>query len=242
MAQVNQPTNLIDQVIALRKEVAELRKRVGIGNATISGGTFTVRQDGAIQMMDAAGNLILYFGPDEAGRQIIRIRRDGGRNVLYTHTIDNGEQYWALTDRAGTIVVSDDTVSGKGLARPWIPVAFERVRGADMPRVTNGSFEGVWEANFNRSHPLIELYTVDGCDSGTTGAAQIVITDPVSGVRTVADSWTFGPGLGRTYRGPYALPGEAYAGPVRVAVEYRRTGGTGNVYAVVMDATQRQSP
>lgn len=240
MAQVNQPTNLIDQVMALRKEVAELRKRVGIGNATISGGTFTVRQDGAIQMMDAAGNLILYFGPDDAGRQIIRIRRDGGRNVLYTHTIDNGEQYWALTDRAGTIVVSDDTVSGAGLARPWIPVSFERVRSVDMPKVTSGSFETVWEANFNRSHPYIELYTVDGCDGATTAAAQVVITDPAGNSR-VADTWTNGPGLGRHYRGPYALPGEAYSGAVRVSVQYRRTSGTGNVYAVVMDATQRQT-
>lgn len=241
MAQVNQPSNLIDQVIALRKEVAEIRKRVGIGNATISGGTFTVRQDGAIQMVDAAGSLILYFGPDSEGRQIIRIRRDGGRDVLYTHTVSNGEQYWALTDRTNAIAVSDDTVSGRGLARPWIPVSFERVRFADMPRVTNASFETVWEANFNRSHPFVELYTVDGCDTGTNGAGQVVITDPATGTSAVEDSWTNGPGLGRHYRGPYPLPGDVYAGPVRVSVQYRRTSGTGNVYAIAMDGTQRQT-
>ncbi|MEW2580648.1 hypothetical protein [Streptomyces syringium] len=51
-----------------------------------------------------------------------------------------------------------------------------------------------------------------------------------------------GGGLGRARRGPYALPGRSYAGPVRVAVDYRRTGGGGKVYAVVMDATQRQTP
>jgi hypothetical protein len=241
MGQVNQPSNLIDQVIALRKEVAELRKRVGIGNATISGGTFTVRQDGAIRMVDGSGNLVLYFGPDDNGRQIIRIARDGGREVLYTYAIANGEQYWALTDRTNTIVVSDDAVSGSGMARPWIPVSFERVRFKDMPTVTNASFETVWEANFNRSHPYIELYSVDGCDTGTTGAAQVVITDPTTNTATVVDSWTNGSGLGRAYRGPYPLPGETYVGPVRVAVQYRRTGGTGNVYAVIMDATQRQS-
>lgn len=179
MGQVNQPATLIDQIIALRREVDELRKKVGIG-AT-------------------------------------------------------------LTDGSGEIAVSVDAGSGSGLARPWIPVPFEKVRLVDMPVVTSSSFETVWEANFAKSHPLIGLYTVDGCDAGTTGAGQIVITDPATGGTEVVESWTNASGLGRTFRGPYALPGDVYDGPVRVAVRYRRTGGTGNVYALVMDATQQQS-
>src|SRR5687768_3120174 len=99
MGQINQPSSLVDQVVSLRREVDELRKRVGIGNATISGGTFTVQDNGVIKMVDADGNVILYFGPGGDGRQIIRIRRDGGKDVLYTYTIDGARQYWALTDR-----------------------------------------------------------------------------------------------------------------------------------------------
>ncbi|MET9647573.1 hypothetical protein ACFZB6_09045 [Streptomyces syringium] len=242
MGQVNQPSTLIDQVGQLRKELAELRKRVGIGNATISGGVFTVQRDGAVRMVDAAGNEVLYFGPDGTGRQVIRIARDGGRPVLHTYPTLSGQQHWALSDRSGGFVVSDDTGSGDGLATPWIPVAFEKVRFADMPSVTNASFETVWEANFQRSHPCVELYTVDGCDDGTTGEGRVVITDPVTGRAVVAGSWGSGGGPVRARRGPYALPGRCYAGPVRVAVDYRRTGGGGKVYAVVMDATQRQTP
>ncbi|GAA1716420.1 hypothetical protein GCM10009745_76150 [Kribbella yunnanensis] len=240
MGQINQPSNLIDQVVALRKEVDELRKRVGIGNATISGGTFTVQGDGAIRMIDADGTEILYFGPDSEGRQVIRLARDQGKRVLYTYAVSSGRQYWALTDSNNDIVVSDDAESGVGLARPWIPVSFELVRGQDMPTVTNGNYETVWEANFNKAQPFIELYTVDGCDSGTTGGGRIMIT-PVGGTEFEADAWTNGPGLGRHYRGPYALPGGTYTGPLRVSVQYRRTSGTGNVYAIAMDATQRQT-
>jgi hypothetical protein len=177
MGQVNHPTTLIDQIIGLRREVDELRKKVGTG-AT-------------------------------------------------------------LTGRSGELAVSADSGLDSGLVRSWIPVLFEKVRLADMPAVTSSSFETVWEANFAKSHPFIELYTVDGCDTGTTGAGQIVITDPVTGGTEVADSWVNGSGIGRAPRGPYTLPGDV-DGPVRVAVQYRRTGGTGNVYAVVMDATQRQ--
>jgi hypothetical protein len=242
MAQVNQPANLIDQVIALRKEVAELRKRVGLGNATISGGTFTVQGDGIIQMIDADGNLILYFGPDDRGQQVIRINRDLGLPVMHTYPVSGGNQYWALFDRGGRIVASDDAVSGTGMARPWIPVCFERVRlPTDMPSVTDSSFVTVWEANFNKSHPQIELWTVDGCDGGTTGEGQIVITGP-GGAGGVVDSWSTTSAFGRNYRGPYDLPGEPYSGQVRVSVQYRRVSGSGNVYSIAMDATQRQSP
>jgi hypothetical protein len=240
MAQINQPSNLVDQVVALRREVDELRKRVGIGNATISGGTFTVQDNGVIRMVDADGHVILYFGPGGDGKQIIRIRRDGGSDVMYTYTTDSGRQFWALTDGNSGIVASDDALSGSGLARPWIPVSLEQVRFANMPTVTNGSFETVWEANFQKTHPFVQLFTVEGCDSATNGEGQIVITDS-HGAARVADSWSLGPGLGRHYRGPYALPGQPYDGEVRVAVNWRRTSGTGNVYAVAMDAVQRQT-
>lgn len=240
MAQINQPSNLIDQVVALRREVDELRKRVGIGNATISGGTFTVQDNGVLRMVDPDGHLILYFGPGDDGKQIIRIRRDGGSDVMYTYTTDSGRQFWALTDGGSGIVASDDAVSGTGLARPWIPVSFEKVRFADWPKITNASFETVWEANFQKTHPFIQLFTVEGCEGATNGEGQIVITD-AAGQSRVAESWSMGPGLGRNRRGPYALPGQPYAGEVRVAVNYRRTSGTGNVVGVAMDATQRQT-
>jgi len=177
MGQVNHPATLIDQIIALRREVDELRRKVGIG----------------------------------------------------------------ATLRSSEIAVAGDAGSDSELARPWTPVSFEKVRLVDMPAVTSSSFETVWEANFAKSHPVIELYTVDGCDADTTGAGQIVITDPVTGGAEVVDSWTNGTGLGRALRGPYPLPGDGDGGMVRVAVQYRRTGGTGNVYVVVMDAIQRQS-
>ncbi len=240
MAQINQPSSIVDQVVALRREVDELRKRVGIGNATISGGTFTVQDNGVIRMVDADGHTILYFGPGGDGKQIIRIRRDGGSDVMYTYTTDSGRQFWALTDGNSSIVASDDAASGSGLARPWIPVSFEQVRFANMPSVTNASFETVWEANFPKTHPFIQLFTVEGCDNATNGEGQVVITDSHGNSR-VAASWTLGPGLGRNYRGPYALPGQPYDGEVRVAVNWRRSSGTGNVYAVAMDAVQRQT-
>jgi hypothetical protein len=117
----------------------------------------------------------------------------------------------------------------------WWVVPFRRSRPRDLPVVTGRSFETMWEAEFARSGALLDLYTVDGCDTATTGEARIVVTDPVSGSARVADSWRSGPGLGRHHRGPFPLP---EAARIHLAVQYRRVSGTGNVYVVVADGVQ----
>jgi hypothetical protein len=111
------------------------------------------------------------------------------------------------------------------------PVVFERVRIQDMPAVTNSEFETVWEAVVPRSYPLLDLYTVEGCDGDVTGEGQLVFVD----TGTVAESWTVATTLTRVYRGPYPLPSGR---PIRIAVQYRRTAGSGNVYTAVLGATQ----
>ncbi|GAA0605561.1 hypothetical protein GCM10010174_22900 [Kutzneria viridogrisea] len=116
------------------------------------------------------------------------------------------------------------------------PVQFSPVRAQDLPVVTAAEFETVWAARLTVLCPLLTLDTLDGCEAGTSGEGQILITDESTGQGAVVASWACAPGLVRTSRGPYALTGTRLV----VAVRYRRTSGTGSVRAAVTDSAQQR--
>ncbi|QFU94672.1 hypothetical protein [Amycolatopsis sp. YIM 10] len=121
--QVNQPSNIIDRVIALERELAAVRKKVGLSSAIITRGGLTLADDSYIKMTDSDGVEILYVGPDSEGKQRFVLRREGGATLMYTAGSSHfGRDYWAMTDSSGRIIVSDSAETGVGLARPWLPV------------------------------------------------------------------------------------------------------------------------
>ena len=107
-------------------------------------------------------------------------------------------------------------------------------RPQDLPAVTAADFETVWQATVPVWCPVLVLTTVDGCDAGTAGDGQLVLTD-ASGTRTAA-TWTCAEGLTHTVRGPFPLAGDQ----VLISVQYRRTTGDGVLRTLVTDARQQR--
>ncbi|OKJ98857.1 hypothetical protein [Amycolatopsis sp. CB00013] len=121
--QVNQPSNIIDRVIALERELAAVRKKVGLSSAVIARGGLTLVDDSYIKVTDSDGVEILYIGPDAEGKQRFVLRREGGATLMYTAgSSQYGRDYWAMTDSSGRIIVSDSAETGVGLARPFLPI------------------------------------------------------------------------------------------------------------------------
>lgn len=240
MGQINRPGSLLDQLTALRREVATVRRTNGSGGGAISDGSLIIQRGGSLRMVDADGTDLVYLGPGPDGRQVIRLRRQGGGDILATYTTADGRPAWALSTADGESVVADDP-GGSGLARPWIPVPFTRVLPRDLPTITAGDFETIVEAQFTKTHSYIELSTIESTEQGTTGEGRIVITDP-AGRAEVADTWAVGDQLGDHRRGPFPLPGKPYEGPVSVAVQWRRTAGRGQVRGTALGLLQRNSP
>ncbi|MEV7092835.1 hypothetical protein AB0M80_08295 [Amycolatopsis sp. NPDC051045] len=121
--QVNQPSNIIDRVIALERELAAVRKKVGLSSAVIARGGLTLVDDSYIKMTDSDGVEILYIGPDAEGKQRFVLRREGGATLMYTAgSAQFGRDFWAMTDSTGRVIVSDSAEVGAGLARPYLPV------------------------------------------------------------------------------------------------------------------------
>lgn len=55
MGKVNVPSNLLDRVRRLERELAEVRKRVGLGNASISTGSLTIQGGGGLTIEGGGG-------------------------------------------------------------------------------------------------------------------------------------------------------------------------------------------
>ncbi|SDP60563.1 hypothetical protein SAMN04487905_10615 [Actinopolyspora xinjiangensis] len=197
MGQVNHPDDLLTRMKRLESELAEVRKKVGVNSATINQGGLTLKNDSYLRMIDDNGDQILYVGPDDDGRQVIEIRREGGSLLLYTAGSEQfGRDYFALTDSQGNVIVSDDAATGLGLARPWIPVPMYPLFISSTANDVTGKPIGywsldsseisgeqeMWEAEATISHPQIYV-------TGTWGQGN---GDPSITYRLTIDGTTVG--------------------------------------------------
>ncbi|GAA1029772.1 MULTISPECIES: hypothetical protein [Amycolatopsis] len=174
--QVNQPSNIIDRVIALERELASVRKKVGLSSAVIARGGLTLVDDSYIKVTDSDGVEILYIGPDSQGKQRFVLRREGGATLMYTAgSAQYGRDFWAMNDSTGRIVVSDNAEVGAGLARPWLPIVMypmfithtyspdpglgETFGYMDIDTGKLSGETALWEGRASVSHPWV---TIDG--------------------------------------------------------------------------------
>jgi hypothetical protein len=244
MAATNQPQDQASTILALQRELRTLRDRVGNISAYIGQGGLTIGDSGALRMVDTNGVEIVYFGPDSQGRQVLRIRRDGGSTVLYTQFTSYGTQYWRLTDRFTRELFSDDTVSG-GMARPYLPVplypkfsmaassTFSYMNLAVTSLVAETT---LWEGRIALvSHPFLSVAGIWGAASGTNSTIYRV---RVNG--TEVGTWT-STALENASKGPFSIT--TWLGLQDVPVTITAIGtGTGLVACQPYHLTQRQTP
>lgn len=241
MAQVNHPSNLIDRITQLERELAEVRKKVGLSSATINRGGLTLLNDSFIRMVDDNDTDILYAGPDEDGRQQFELRREGGEAILLTQGSDVwGRDFWSLWDSSGNVIVSDDAETGLGLARPWMPVPlypkwgiantglvydYAGIHTDDLP----AGESTLWEGRASIFHPWV---VVDGVWGGASSGMSITYRLKIAG--DIVGEWTETGGLITAQRGRYDL--SSYVGTDWQPVELTVSGvsGTGIVACQVL--------
>lgn len=227
MGVINQASNLIDRVVRLEKRVNEIWHKIGLTAATISKGGLTLINDAFLRMLDDAGIEILYFGPDSNGKQMIRIRREGGADVLFTYTASSGRQFWALTDGGDNIIASDDAISGQGLARPSIPVPVRAMRFDQLPSAPDTNWTSVVGTGwFFKQQPLASVQMIScSTASDTSGEVRLLLDDvQVGSVISVAFGVNF------TDFSRFALPGN-HMSQHKLELQVRRIAGTGRVGA-----------
>ncbi|MGH3859777.1 hypothetical protein [Actinokineospora sp.] len=246
MAPINQPADLLSQVQDLRRQLDELRRTVGLSSATINRGGLSLLNDAFLKMINGSGVQVLYFGPDESGRQIIRIRRDGGSDVLWTGFTGNGNQFWRLTDRFGNReLFSDDTENG-GIARPWLSVpmvprfsmAASSVWGyMNLDAAALASETVLWVGRIPLvAHSYLNITGVWGRASGTPDTTYRVRLNG-----TQVGSWAVTGNAIEDLRGPWLISSFLDQSNVKVEVTAVAT-GAGAVACEVQGVGLRQTP
>ncbi|CAL9607818.1 hypothetical protein SUDANB95_05526 [Actinosynnema sp. ALI-1.44] len=226
MVNTNQNSNQLDQIRELRREVAELRKNVGLSSAVLRRGGLTFLDDAFLRMLDDLGVEILYLGPDGSGKQMVRLRREGGADILFTYAAVNGVQFWALTDAISNIIMSDDAVAEQGIARPSLGIPTRTVRWDQLPSSDGATFEQVEDTGFFfKQQPYCHVQVVHcSTASGTTGEARLML-DGVQVGSTIAV------GFAVSFASATFPVAGTHMSQHRLTLECRRTAGTGRVGA-----------
>lgn len=237
----------------IERQLREIRDRVGNVSGFIGQGGLQIGDGGSLKMTDAAGpppNVLFYIGPDpnNPARQLLEIRRENGVLIMRTFYLPGGQVVWALHDRTGRLIFSDDGISGQGVAEPWIPVpmyprafpnAFLDSTDTDLTLPASACSGGtVWEGRIGKpSHPKLHLDMVCGRVTGVSGTPTYSLV--VSG--TTLDTWsatTYAP----LTRGPLDIT--PYMGQIGTIIQVKISAagtGTDRVALGMLGVWQRQS-
>jgi hypothetical protein len=239
-----QPGNLLDRLKRVEQRIAEIYKKVGIASAVIRAGGLTLLDDAFFRMVDDNDVEIVYFGPDSLGRQIIRLRREGGGDVMWTGYTLAGNQFWRLSDRFNRELFSDDTENG-GIARPWLAIPlypkFSMAASSvysymNLPVASVTTETTLWEGRIPMvTHPFLTVTGVFGQASGTNSSTYRLKLNGVT-VGTWAETT-----IVNADRGPFNVASSLGAADVPVTITAQAT-GTGNVGCQIYSLYQRQTP
>lgn len=243
MAPTNQPEGEGSRMRRLEREIKALRDRVGLSSATIRAGGLTLLDDAFLRVVDDLGVEIVYFGPDSQGRQIIRLRREGGSDVMWTGFTTTGNQFWRLTDRFNRELFSDDTENG-GIARPWLDItlypkfsvgASSVYSYMNLPVTSVTTETTLWEGRIPMvTHPFLVVSGTFGQASGSNSSTYRL---KLNGVTVGTWSETT---IVNVNRGPFLVSSSLGLANVPVTITAEAT-GTGNIGCQIYSLYQRQT-
>ncbi|CAM5681046.1 MULTISPECIES: hypothetical protein [Streptomyces] len=242
-------TTLARRIATLEREVRELRAARRLEAATVGAGGVRVTAGGRLAMDTPPGVRVVDVGAirderfnhsDGTPQQAIWMRREDGTDVFTCFGgIGDATQAWAFWDRQDNPVIADDTVSGSGLARPYLPVPMAPAYqgGWDYwPRTSSTAAQELWIGRIYKQQPRLVVVIRAAMDtSGATGVVDLIVGNNVANsfpVAFAADWFTFG---------PVDLTGYAHMQQVDIRVRGRRVSGTGTLRASLISAYTLQS-
>lgn len=232
--------NLIEIIAALERRVSDLESGNRVGSTSIDKGSLRVLS-GTFEV----GTLPqLFFGPVNQNGELTPgwiFRRADGTTVFTLSGSDDFDQFWAMRDNIGNIIVSDDGVYNAGLGRPWLPIPFVS-HSSTVPTdtTTSGTFTGLLSARYNMQHPKIVAQVLCRASDGST-SGEVRIINATSG-DAITSVGTIGLGAYTTLTlGPNNIPNADIQEEIELEVQARRTAGAGTIGVRMLGCWGRQS-
>lgn len=204
----------------------------------------TAIKNGGMRVVDASDTSIVDVGAPlsswvsdtgEALAGIIVSRPDGTISLSSTTGMTTGVSTGtSILDEHSNNVVADDTVSGYGLAKPYIPIIFNDTDTTRWQGTTSGTFTAIQRSRPFQQHPKLSYDVVLVGESGATGEGQLVFRGSN--------------GLDTVIAGPFVVTANSttsfasetsvtlvsdYLREVIIELQIRRTNATGTVRGIV---------
>lgn len=231
---------------SLSKIIADLSKRIDnieAGNRI----SYTSIDSGSMKVV--GGNFSVgdpyhvYFGNVTVGLETTAgwiFRRADLSQVFVLQGNGTADQFWAMYDNLGNIIISDDGFTDQGLARPYIPLPVARHSNLTFDTTTaSTTMTGLYTLRFYKQQPRVRvMMVVKSSDGSTPGEIQLynvtrdeIIQGPdvvTAGTTTFMDF------------GPSAVTGN-HMEDLTLEIQARRTAGAGTIGIIVMGAYGQQS-
>jgi hypothetical protein len=224
---------LLTELAELRRRIASLETAAPLRNASISDG-------GQLVIKGRAGQTLVLLGrsddetlnaPDGQAQMLLQVFRTDGTKAFAmwdpAPAVDGFNQFVAMYDRAGNNIFSDDTTSGVGLAKPYLPVPFYDYPAVPTQTTTSATFTTLQRAAAHvKQHPRIQVGLLILTSADTTG--EVRLWDSTNNVRIGSTLTIAANTFGANNIGPDYLLG-AHMDTLDLDIQARRTGGTGTI-------------
>ncbi len=187
------------------------------------------------------GELGLFLGRHVSGPDAVDgwfMQRADGSLSFWSYTrVSDGYGYTAIYDREGNVILSDDAVEEKGLARPWIPWSTEDWASLVNPpasRVTSNTTDtDMIISHTNAQHPVVRYAMYIRAATATCEVKFWSYPDnTLLHSVTVGDGWTLG---------DFNLGSWDYGISYYMKVSIRRASGTGSVGITLVSLMGKQN-
>lgn len=209
------------------------------GIRLLDGGGMTIN-GGFLRMTDETGSVgLLYFGPNSNGNRVWQFSYPSGE-VAFGLISATGNGVWGGLDTDGHTILSNDSESGVGLGRPYVPLRLVPSGEAQLsgtsfwPSHTNTSFTRVMYGFNPIFHPKVEIGVSTATAGGGSAEWRLLLngTDVTGTVSGSASRVVSIPGWGTS-----VLP----AHTVEFSIELRIAGGGSRAFAQCDKLFARQS-
>lgn len=168
MSKVSRPDTTVSMLRDILARLRKLETAPRLTSASIRGGV--------LRVYNRLGGTALFMGQTTQDCEFI-LRREDTSVAFAVYNGGGGvgaDQFVAMFDRNGNIICSDDTTSGVGHARPWIPIPMTPTLNFSTADSTNSTSytDMVW-LTFYKQQPKADVLVWVATDASTSGSVQL---------------------------------------------------------------------
>lgn len=180
------------ELAALREQIASVASGRSLESATVSGGQLKVTDEAELVVVDATtGVVVLRMGrmflDDASFGYGLTLTRSDGKVVL-----QNDGRFFGIRDKSGRIIVSDDSLTGHGLATPHIDSGgLYDTNTANWLRTNLTTFTAIGQKYMEFQNPRLTWQIGLFSDAGVTSQYRLMVAGLQVGTTQTVTGGTF---------------------------------------------------